>query len=545
MSTVIDNLSRPSYMRLREQGPQSSKVLADIGFQGEWGDQLSYYNELWRWYDGQVWYENSGKFALGYNPLRLSCMLHRNVLFGEVDDTSEPLVRPRFLVDHDEEEEGSDIGVDGPEPGKLAPETDARLKHERKVSRFLNNVWYQSNGRAIQSDNGLVAQILGGCVFGAYARFDNPFLRIPFQVEAIAPGEFMPVYSPSDPWHLLEAYIIRWISAPVAKHYYNVDIGKSIQAVYVERWTRSEYEITINDQTAYQRGATGWLPLKGKNKIGVVPFVYIPHEREGNEFYGTPVLHQQEGLLEEMNARLSDLGVSVKDGANPTYIARNISQRGVGTVKLTEYIDAVDIGSAGIGGEDPDVFPLDPPKLPEGAYKFPHELQSYFRRGVFTPDVAYGEDEGSQRSGMTLEVRMWPMTSHARQERINWTMGLNVMNEILIRMAVAYADHPEVAKYGITEADFNQRMRQDWAPMLPRDVETQQTLTVAKHGAGIISTQTAVEQDDTIEDSAEELRRIQGEQAIKQEQAMQEMEAQAKIAAENAPPKPAPKSKSS
>jgi len=63
-----------------------------------------------------------------------------------------------------------------------------------------------------------------------------------------------------------------------------------------------------------------------------------------------------------------------------------------------------------------------------------HELLAHFRREVSVPAVAYGEDEGSQRSSLTLVTRMWPLVSHVKMERSFWTTGLHVLNNMILKM---------------------------------------------------------------------------------------------------------------
>jgi len=139
------------------------------------------------------------------------------------------------------------------------------------------------------------------------------------------------------------------------------------------------------------------------------------------------------------------------------------------------------------------------------------------RRDAFVPAVADGEDEGSQRSALTLAFRMWPLTSHIRAERHYWTEGLNILAELALTVLAVKnptrtnsKDIDEgISKIGLQH--LGHIKRQEWAPILPRDRAELVNELVMRAGAGHISLEEALTQYGDIENVQEELERIDGE----------------------------------
>jgi hypothetical protein len=70
----------------------------------------------------------------------------------------------------------------------------------------------------------------------------------------------------------------------------------------------------------------------------------------------------------------------------------------------------------------------------------------------------------------------------------------------------------------VTEADFNMPKRQEWFPMLPRDVEADVNLDILRHQAGLLDAQTAIERDPEIDNPSEVVERVKAEKADTQRQ---------------------------
>ncbi len=520
-----------SYSIPRPNVPPLPGELEAYHLVSEYETQRQRYTAYWDWYDGRVFQLQGNQYPLAINPVRLACILHRNALFGMDDDTAEPLVKSHFTEDSYVADE---VNKDD-DPLKQSETQKKAEKRARLRTELVNRVWQQSSGRALQLENGLISQALGGCYFAV--RFDpsNTFLALPIRIEIIHPEEIIPITSQADRWHMYAAHVIRYISHQNALLQYGVDIGSSKEAVYHEYWTRDTYLIEIDGKVVLSGGEE----QKGENPFGVVPFVYIPHEREGNHMYGVPVMHQTEGMVTELNARMADVGDGVRLGVHRKTWARNL-QKQPGKVRIDDELVAIDLGGSFPGGNPPEVGVIDPPDIPTETAPYLDSLDTNLNKAQFTPDVAYGIDEGSQRSGLTLSFRFWPMSSHIGTERSFWTTGLNVVAEYILRIAAAYKVRGGLEAYAITEDDFNKSLRQDWFPMLPRDEEQEEASRLQRKNAGLLSQQTALEQQDDIDEPKRELRLIAAEQ--KQEDKRQA--ALAKATAEEASQSVANKDKS-
>jgi len=507
-------MNRVSYNILREMPPIAPQIISDYGFDAEWSQQRERYQAYWDWYDGTVYSRDVARFPLGLNPLRTACQMHRNALFGEPMDSTSPLARVVFSGEALPGD--ASFGVVDETATQLPEDRKQRIQRAKTLSFFMEQVWGGNAGRAKMSENGLLSQILGGCVFGVRYKPWDIFSPIPISIDLIRVENFLPIYLEDDPWHLVEAWVIKKVNKVVAKSYYGVDTDAPM-VNYVEHWTLKDYEILIDDKPASISVGGVVYPLKNKNPYGVIPFVYIPHEREG-AFYGVPVMHQMEGMLLEINGRSADLGTAVRDGSHREYWTRNVS-RDISVRRVSDHVTAIDLGlrGPGSGNGDPEIKALETPDVPTEAMPFVDKIQDWIRQSANTPDVAYGQDEGSQRSGLTLAFRMWPLSSHINMERNNWATGLQTLSDICLRIAaVKTADEPRLAPYSITDADLNLPTRVDWFSMLPRDAEAETNMTILRHQEGLVSTETAVRAADYIDDPDQEIFRLAQEREAQQ-----------------------------
>src|SRR5690606_16077336 len=109
------------------------------------------------------------------------------------------------------------------------------------------------------------------------------------------------------------------------------------------------------------------------------------------------------------------------------------------------------------------------PALSQGFNDFLDTLFNQLLREGHMSSTAFGEDEGSQRSALTLAFRMWPSTSHARAEQAFWNEGLQVIAKMILGM---------MQTKGLFDnripSDFKKRFDfvLDWQPQIPRDRES-------------------------------------------------------------------------
>jgi hypothetical protein len=221
-------------------------------------------------------------------------------------------------------------------------------------------------------------------------------------------------------------------------------------------------------------------------------------------FYGDNAYDHLTGYVKEMNRVMGDYGDAVNDDSHPTIAIRDV-QGNIQMKKVNNWLEVVDLGSApNITGTErgPDMFEVRTPRASVSMKNLLDEVYQQYRRDAFVPAVADGEDEGSQRSSLTLNTRFWPLTSHAGMERYSWSSGMDVFQSYLLQMM------SELDESGIGENHLGMRMKQKWAPMLPRDREADVNEWVTRQPTHLGSIETLLELSGDVEDPAEERERI-------------------------------------
>lgn len=457
--------------------------LRDVeGFPYEaYSKQLQRYRVAEEWFTGtalanvkQKPGEDIDLYPLRINPLISTVMKHAHTLFGEVEDDGRPLVRPRLITEGDEDQK------------ELAEDAE----------ELLFRIWFESNGRAIMQENGVLSQIYGGCVFKAnYVPWDK-WRTHEIMVERINPKGFVGVPSASDMYRLAEGWIVKRISLQEARQFgYE---GDDPNPWWVEKWTPENWFIKINNNMATKNGKE----LGGDNPYKFVPIIYIPHIRIG-AFLGINAIDHLYGMVKELNLRFADYGDAVNDDSHAALAIRNVQgtprEVKVGTRTVTNLGTAVGI----TGNEpDPDFFEVTKARASAAMRDLIAEIFRQYRRDAYIPAVADGEDEGSQRSGMTLAMRFWPLGSHITTERVFWTAGMDVFQTFLLKIAAKQKIG------GMTEKHTQFRMKQRWAPILPRDREADVQEWVQRASADLGSIEHLLELTGDIEDIPEQREQI-------------------------------------
>jgi len=476
--------------------------LADIpGFpQQEYEDILARAAEAERWFTGQALTEKSSQgdqielYPLKINPIFGTVVKHAAMLFGDPEDDGRSLVYSKIVA------------------------RDQSLKDSAKIAEeTLNDVWFENHGRSLMMQGGILSQIYGGCVFKAtYVPWETD-REIPIRIELLNPKCFVGIADGSDNFRLLAAWVIRKISLEEAIQWGYV--GSDDYVYYVEHWTRQYYKIWIDGKPATWTGGGETVQLGGDNPFGFVPMVYIPHLR-ATDFYGINAFDQLKGEVTELNLRFGDYGDAVNDDAHSYTAMRNVN--GSPQVRrIAEGLPVIDLGSApNISGQEPqpDLFEIRKQRANTAMRDLVHEVYAQYRRDSFVPAVAEGEDEGSQRSSLTLATRFWPLTSHLFQERIFWTDGLNVFQRYLLLMMF------KQKLAGITQDMLGMRMKQKWANMLPRDREVDVQEWVSRASGRLGSIETLLELTGDIENIEEEKAKI-----LAWEQALLDMQTDAQV----------------
>lgn len=468
-------------------------------------EQLAKYEEAERWFTGQALNdqpESPGDqvdiYPMRINPIIGTVLKHAYILFGEPQDDGRPLVVPKLVYVDDNEKEVAE-----------------------KAEERLNFLWWENNGRSLMMENGICSQIYGGSIFKAtYSPWELD-RGIPIRIERINPKNFIGIPDSSDQYRLSESWIVRKIHRNEARRWgYK---GDDEIVWKVEHWKPDTYQILIDGKVAVFADKAGEEHrLEGENRFGFVQQVYIPHIRTG-DFYGMNAFDHLKGLVRELNLRFGDFGDAVNDDAHSYVAYRNV--QGTPSVKsIAEGLPAIDLGStSNISGNepDPDMFEIRKQRASQSMESLVQDIYNQYRRDSFVPAVAEGEDEGSQRSGLTLAIRFWPLTSHVSQERIFWSTGLDLFNHNLLKMMA------EIGTDGITKASTQLRIKHKWAPLLPRDreVDVQEWVQRASANLGAIDTlleltgdiENVEEEKEKILDWITEVKKIEQEFAVQQQ----------------------------
>lgn len=455
--------------------------LSDIpGFPFEtYASQQAMYMECDNWITGRALEDQpttSGAatdlYPLRINPLISTVLKHAYTLFGETIHDGRPLVYPKMIPDGN---------------------TEAAIKIAEEAVNALNHLWWENNGRALMLENGILSQVYGGCIFKAtYVPWEwdkyGGWRKYPIRIERIHPKSFIGRPNAGDMYRLKEGWIIGEIPYEEAKAWgYS---GYDNNPTFVEYWSETEHKTWINRQEIEfpiaEPDMDSPSPDKqnnSRNPFGFVPIVYIPHIRAGG-FYGMNAIDHLKGLVKELNLRYGDYGDAVNDDSHVPLAMRNVNGSPM-LKRIADGIKVLDLGSsANVTGTEaqPDIYEVHKTRASTAMKDLIDQIISQYRRDSFVPSVAEGEDEGSQRSALTLATRFWPLTSHVGLERIYFGAGLDVLESYMLKiLAIKNVE-------GITEKHTKMRIKQSWAPMLPRDreAEVQEWASRAQNDLGSI-----------------------------------------------------------
>jgi hypothetical protein len=485
-----------------------------------WSYQDARYVERWSWFTGQALKEPVGKTDDGTPvyafPLEVGVRnyfrKHVSFLFGEVVDSSGPLVR-------------TVVNPRKPFNGDIS---DKAKGNAAIIQQTHEEIWVQSRGRSIQQENALLSQFLGGSVYQVkWLPEKYKSFRIPITIHQVPPDWFYPVWSEDDEFDLLEVFVVHRINGAAAKHQYGIEpSGHMVH--YVEHWTKDKYSIWIDNEPV--RNSKGKVFLEQDNPFGVVPFVYIPHLREFG-FYGASHLDDIMGLVKEYNARMSDQGLAIKKNIKRQKYLINVGKDPVKRRLPTGEV-VTDLGVTVPGGQEPKVWIEDPPLFSDAYGTFTETLQRTIWQEMHLQELAFGENEGTQRSALALASQMWPSTAHARQERTHHTDGYLQLYSIINTFL---SKKPDIQKkiYGsvIISDDFATLYEAylDWMPQVPRDRESQLNEMVLRSQADLIAPENAMEQFGDVRNPDDEMKSIIEWKKQRGEVEAQQQEAQTRL----------------
>ena len=448
--------------------------------QNQLATQHAIYDVLWKHFDGRHWNATQPsrkvpKWPLRINLVQASCFVHTATWAGDMPDTSEPVTKPHL------EPRGT---------------TQAAKKRAEYATEVINQVWHENNGRALLMGANTVAQAVGGVVLKLrWDTYKGWRRTTPIKIETVMPDYFVGIPDGTDFYDLLEAWIVREMPLNEAEVKYGYKRTKrdSDSVQYVEHWTRNSWRITINDRVANFRGRS----MSGYNDWGFVPMVYFPHIRHAGAFAGIPLFAQLLSLVEEYNGRMTNEGdLYIKAIHDPPWMANVRNKLKIETVGNQRFLN---LGTGSAASGSPEIGNINMPNVGKSLSDYNDRLFGLIKQLSFTPEVAWGVDSGSQRSGESRDRLLLPLTQHIGMEREAWSPGLCVLDEMILRM---------LGQHGlekITEAHYNHRMSQIWHPMFPADRAKLIEEMTARMQASLVSPEHALRQFGDVEDIPAEL----------------------------------------
>lgn len=402
-----------------------------------WSSQLDNY-ELWRYYyDGTVFdqltdptdAESPLRFPLRINLAASLVEIQSSYLWGQWSDD---VVKWR---------------VDPLPHGRERPSDNARETAER-LENALGDIWRMNDHNAMLDRASMDFMIDGGIYF----KLSYDIFTSSVKVEPVLAQYVFPRWHPTNFHELLELVIAYQLPKDDARILYGTE-GSSWGdwCLYWERWTPTKWEASIDDVVIRNEA----------NRWGFIPIEYVPRNRTGTSYYGSSVIEGIRGLQDEVNGRLADVGEGINYYAHPIRWVRDYR----GNVDLLPVGPDVvwDLGQT-LGTESPMAGVLDATGNYTSVQQFANLLLSLSQDASHTPPVALGRDEGSQRSAMTLALRMLPLTQQTVRSRMHWDSAFRRMGWKMLQMeslmgTLAF-DAETIRKHYIKTL---------FAPILPKD----------------------------------------------------------------------------
>lgn len=418
----------PDFSDLRDVGHETLK-----SWETEWATRELYR----RYYTGEVFNETitaadgSGealeKYPIGLNLVKMLCLAQADSHWGEWD---EAIVR-------------FDPAQDAPINGDT----------ERAV-QLAQDILRQSGANTVLWEIGLDREIYGGGVLKVSP--DNAGKTVRWT--RVQLPHFFPVWDPQDIDSLLECYLVYTITKEQALQRYGY--RTSLDALrWVEHWTRFEYESTLDGKRIDE--------FSGRNPWGIIPLVFIPRFRSAH-WWGESLTADLLRPQDELNIRIADLGEGINYNSHPVRWGKNLGKAfNTDSFPLAPNV-LWDLGKALTkDAPEPEVGILEArAPIPPEAFTYLNFVYDWARTSSFDPPVAFGEDsDGSQRSGATLEIRMWPLIKATRRSRAYMAEGLRRALSLSARI-LGQKQYPGLPSRALS---LLPQLVPNFAPILPRD----------------------------------------------------------------------------
>lgn len=409
-------------------------------------DQMISNSELYRrYFEGEIFDETIGEvvnsdpekpllYPVGLNLAKILALAQTDAMFGEWDDNI-----VMFGVRND-----------------IEP-TDADTSAIELAGRIMED----SNAASILWEIELDRNIFGGGAFKIEVNMDSPSK---IKWKRLTRDQFFPVWNPADVDDLLEVYVVMSMTPEQAQQLYGFKPKSERSYVQrIEHWTKNHYETFIDGELVSD--------FSGVNPWGLVPFVYVPRYRF-IDWYGEALTKDIIPVQDELNGRVADVAEAINYNAHPTRWGRNLP-RGFNGKNFPLAANAFwDLGRSMPNADPPEVGILEATAAVQpGVFEYVNFLINWSRNAATSPPIAFGEDDGGgQRSGITLEIRMWPLIKATRRSRAYMIAGITRALKISAQI-LKQKSFPDIKSRSL-DSLINGRIKPLFAEMLPRDQAT-------------------------------------------------------------------------
>lgn len=465
--------------------------LADEEFEVH-GPRLNRYSSAWAWYLGHHWSyrREMGESQFYMNYIRTMSDYITNFCFGK---------GVQFRV---------------PEQNKAI------------IPHLLQKVWDQDNNKhKTLWEMGQLASVTGDCF--VKVAFEEPYVDtagVPhggkIRVIPLNPAHCFPEYHPHDRHRIIRFKLKYrfWGTSPE---------GTRQVYTFTEIMTDEMVQQFINDELIDQYD----------NVLGMVPVVHITNTSISSSPWGQSDIWDIIPLNRELNEKMVEVSDIINYHAAPVTIitGAKASQLERGPKKVW----------AGLP-KDANVFNLESRGEMSGALEYIQFLKRTMHEITGVPETALGQFQPvSNTSGVALAIQYQPMMNRYNMKKTHFTVGLERVNEIIIRTAAVFTPewlvyNPNIAAEPepdqLTQLDpadpLTYRTSCHWPEPLPVDVLIKLNEVQAKMALGLESKRGALEalgeefpnekmleifeelQDDAVDQGALDMMRAQIQQAI-------------------------------
>lgn len=291
------------------------------------------------------------------------------------------------------------------------------------------------------------------------------------------PALVYPTFSGEDASLLLEVAICSTLRPAEARARFGLVTAVDVEIL--ETWTREQLVISSGNDILEERA----------NPYGFIPVEWVRNMTPPNSPFGQSDLVDVIPINRELDLRMSDFSDTVRFHADPPVIFKGVDRRDqttvVGPGNIWDIPKDADVELLEWSGEAPAV-----------GEHLERLLESIFRLAE-SPRSSFG-DVKLQLSGVALELELAPLVQRTLRKRLAWGIALRHIAADALRLYELGAQ---------AEALSGSRIKVEWPPLLPRDIDAEATREINLTAAGIHSHRTAMEIVD-VEKPEEELTRV-------------------------------------